>query len=490
MNIDWKTAIECEQRVQQILVKQEIDGIGFDVDGASSLVDTILAEQSQIYNEIRPLLKMEVSILENKLNKAVEFNGVTIEAGSVGFLKKIFDVKGKQSSNVIKWIEDSSLLHEYIKGTLTVSGPFSRIAFVEPELSKREKLANQLIRLGWKPEEFTETGQPMLTIKGVPVDSLEKIEGDIGKKLARWFTIGHRLGVIKGWLEAVRPDQSLTAYCTGATTNTARRKHKLVANLPKAKPNVVLGKEMRSLFRARDGFIFVGYDAAALEGRVMGHYTYPFDDGEFANDLLHGDVHQRNADRFGISRDNAKTLFYGMVYGCSPGKLMKTFGWSKKKANQVWKGFWEENFALGKLRDKVVRIGTKYGYLQGIDGRKIWLRGSEHAWLNALFQSCGAIAMNHSLVILEDRCNELKIVRTQCAYYHDEAVDEVPISNVERIVDSDRALDKRLLSKCGVYYSQFGEEAVESIREAGRRLGLRCPLDSDYQIGKSWAEIH
>ncbi len=179
-----------------------------------------------------------------------------------------------------------------------------------------------------------------------------------------------------------------------------------------------------------------------------------------------------------------------VVYGAQPPKIQDIVGGcSRKQSKLIWDGFWKHNPGLGKLRDKVIRIGKKYGYLQGIDGRKIWLRGSEHAWLNALFQSCGAIAMNYSLIILEEKCNELKIERCQCAYYHDEAVDEVPEKDIIIIGDS-MQYDKKLLSKDSKYYCRFGELAVESIRESGRQLGLRCNLDSDYQIGNSWAEIH
>lgn len=486
MKITWDRCLEVEHKVQRILVQQEINGIQFDIAKARSLVNNILTEQQDIYNYIRPRLKVEIESSEAKLNKPITFNGVTCDVGHPGFLKSIFLKNGDYSKSVVTWAENVGIT---LGDSIDVCGPFTRVTYVEPELSKREKLANQLIRLGWKPEIFTETGIPKLTDKGVPVESLENIEGDVGQKLARWFTLGHRLGVVKGWIENVRPDGRLSAYCTGGITNTFRRKHKLIANLPKADGKVVLGKEIRSLFTHKPGTILVGYDAAALEARVMGHYTIPFDGGEFAHELLHGDIHSLNAARFGVTRNEAKTLFYGLIYGAQYRKLMGTFGWSEKKAKRVFNGFWKENIALGRLRDKVLSIGRKYGYLPGIDGRAIQLRGSEHAWLNALFQSCGAIAMNYSLVILDEKCNELGLIRAQCAYYHDEAVDEVPESDVI-FIPKYGGENFGMVSKCGKYYSKFGEQAVLSLREAGEQLGLRVPLDSEYQIGHTWAEIH
>jgi hypothetical protein len=329
----------------------------------------------------------------------------------------------------------------------------------------------------------------MLTIKGTPVESLDRMDSDVGKGLARWFTLGHRKGVIEGWLENVRPDGKLTSYCTGGVTNTYRRKHKLVANIPKASDKVVLGKEMRSLFIATLGMILVGHDAAALEARVMAHYTYKYDGGEFGHEILHGDIHSLNAKRFGITRDQAKTLFYAVLYGAQPRKLQNTFGWGTKESQRVFNGFWEENKALGLLRDRVIKVGKKYGYLPGIDGRAIKLRGSEHAWLNALFQSCGAIAMNYSMVFLHENCKELGIPFRQVVYYHDEIASEVPKESVEdfREIAEDSG---KMPDKSKLFYSRYGEQAVLSIRQAGTFLNMRCQLDSDYQVGSSWAEIH
>ena len=37
---------------------------------------------------------------------------------------------------------------------------------------------------------------------------------------------------------------------------------------------------------------------------------------------------------------------------------------------------------------------------------------------------------------------------------------------------------------------EFGRLAVQSIRDAGRKLKLRCELDGQYKIGDNWAETH
>jgi DNA polymerase I-like protein with 3'-5' exonuclease and polymerase domains len=35
-----------------------------------------------------------------------------------------------------------------------------------------------------------------------------------------------------------------------------------------------------------------------------------------------------------------------------------------------------------------------------------------------------------------------------------------------------------------------GELGVSAIQAAGVALGLRCPLDGEYKVGKNWAETH
>jgi len=178
-----------------------------------------------------------------------------------------------------------------------------------------------------------------------------------------------------------------------------------------------------------------------------------------------------------------------VCYGSGPGKLQSTFGWSKRLADDNFKKFWRENGALGSLRDAVIKFGQRHGYLPGIDGRAIRLRGAEHAWLNALFQSCGAIAMNVSMVLLNEHCKELGIDYNQVIYYHDEIASEV---STESIIESSENTIQTgaILSKCGRFYSAYGEQAVLSVREAGQSLQLRCELDACYQVGDTWADIH
>src|SRR5690606_35310275 len=56
--------------------------------------------------------------------------------------------------------------------------------------------------------------------------------------------------------------------------------------------------------------------------------------------------------------------------------------------------------ALGKLVERVKLRAKQRGYLIGLDGRKLFVR-SQHAALNTLLQSAGAVQMKKALVILD-----------------------------------------------------------------------------------------
>jgi len=100
--------------------------------------------------------------------------------------------------------------------------------------------------------------------------------------------------------KSIRKDGRIPARANSLGTPTARMTHSVIVNVPKADPDVLYGKEMRSLFIARKGYKLVGHDASGLEARMEAHYTFPFDNGEYAKEILEGDIHSKNCILFGL----------------------------------------------------------------------------------------------------------------------------------------------------------------------------------------------
>jgi len=76
--------------------------------------------------------------------------------------------------------------------------------------------------------------------------------------------------------------------------------------------------------------------------------------------------------------------------------------------------------------------------------------------------------MKKALVLAVAKLTEYGYPYKLVAQVHDEMQLEVPEAYAERV---------------GIVFRN-------AIREAGRALELRCPLDGEYQIGDTWADTH
>lgn len=309
-------ALYIETEVARIISRQVRNGWHFDMPKAMEHLDTITNLQDKIYNEVRPLLDYELVVTRKpNLNPF-------IQTGDLGARAKSY------------WGDQADL----------VSGPYSPMEFREPNLGSRDGLIKQLVKYGWKPSEFTEKGNPVLN-KDVLEELDKQIEHPIGSKIALWMQLQHRRGSLEGWVNSVRPDGRITAGAITCGTNTGRMRHNTVVNVPAANRDsegnleyypegeVLFGTEMREVFSCTPGYKLVGYDAKGLELRILAHYM---DDPDFAYQVIHGDPHQYNADRMGVSKRVSKSVAYACV-------TMDTTVLTK----EGWKGY--EELEAGEL---------------------------------------------------------------------------------------------------------------------------------------------
>lgn len=281
--IDWREALALERDVALLMVKQEKFGVYFNEGKAHFFISLLEKRKGEVYIEIRKDLSIEVINLEKKVGE------------DCGFVSKVRNKNGSYTKSVLSHYEDCDV----------VCGPFSRIRFEEPSLGKRALIINQLLKLGWKPEEFTEKGFPKLTNEDGPVDTLSAV-GSFGKALSLWYIYSHRQSQIKGFLKHIRKDGRIAAICNSCATNTFRAKHKVVANIPR--PSSIFGMEMRSLFSTREGRVWVGADASGLELRMLGHHM---GDPDYIDLILTGDIHTHNQNLAGLpTRNDAKTFIW------------------------------------------------------------------------------------------------------------------------------------------------------------------------------------
>ena len=338
--------------------------------------------------------------------------------------------------------------------------PFSRLDYPEFNLGSRQQIGRYLKYFGWQPETFTDKGQPIVDegvlskVKGIPEAEL----------IGEYLMIQKRIAQVQSWLDAVKDDGRVHGYVNANGAVTGRMTH--------SSPNMgqvpagysPYGKECRAVWVVPEGYKLVGMDASGLELRMLAHYM---NDKDYTNEILTGDIHTANQLAAGLdTRSQAKTFIYAFLYGAGDAKIGSIVGGTARDGRRLKAKFLKNTPALGALRERVV-VAAGRGFVFGLDRRKVSIR-SEHAALNSLLQSAGAIIMKKALCILDEYATLHKINYKIIGNIHDEIQTEVATEDAER----------------------FGRLATASIEAAGLHYELNCPLAGEYQIGDNWSETH
>lgn len=217
----------------------------------------------------------------------------------------------------------------------------------------------------------------------------------------------------KGYLSNYRTvDNRIPTPADTIGAGTYRYTHKVVANVPRS--SSIFGAQMRSLFKAGKNWVQAAFDFASLEARIEGHHVIGFPGGpELVESLLAEkgltletsfDIHSMTAKALNITRDNAKGINYGILYGAQWPKLKKMLGITDAEAKKMYNDFWDSMPALKQLKENLENywVDTGKRYIEAIDGRKIKTR-SAHSLLNFLFQGNGAIMSKWSAVRIAEQ---------------------------------------------------------------------------------------
>ena len=329
----------------------------------------------------------------------------------------------------------------------------------------RQQIGEKLKELGWKPDKFTPTGHPI-----VDESVLEKSTIPEAKLIAEYLMLQKRVAQITSWLEAVEEDGRVhgKVITNGAVTGRMTHSTPNMAQIPNS--GSIFGPECRECWSVEDGNVLVGCDASGLELRMLAHYMK---DDKYVKTVTEGsskdgtDVHTVNQRAAGLAtRDNAKTFIYAFLYGAGDSKIGSIVGGSAAAGKKLKQSFLAQTPALRKLIEAVSKYAAK-GFVPGLDGRMIWVR-SEHAALNSLLQGAGAIVMKKALVLFNEQIVKNKWPVKMVVNVHDEFQWET----TEK------------------YATITGEAGKQAIIDAGLFYNLRCPLDGEYKIGKSWRETH
>ena len=426
-----------EMRMAEIMSQQEISGFRFDVTAAE---------------RVRSELQQEVADLE----KTIQSRYIYVP-GKVYTPKRANKTKG------------------YIAGA-----PMTKLLDFNPTSRQHIAWALQNFR-GARFTKVTDTGKPKVDeatlseMRDIALGQGNEMLKEECEMFIRLLTLQKWLGQLSeganSWFNTIESDGCIHHSCTLAT-QTGRNAHR-GPNLGQ----VVSAPWARQLFIPHPGHVMVGADLEGLELRALGHYLASYDQGNFADVVVNGDIHQQNADRVGCSRRDVKTITYAFIYGAGDAKLGHSLrpelSDAQKKAlgAELRRKFLDAIPGLEPLIDAVKQKVRASGRLRGLDGRPIFCK-AEHASLNYLLQSCGAILSKRWVVIgqelLDDAGLTYDVDYTRCAYVHD----EVQLSVVPTEVDRVKALLEASAPLAGQYYN------------------FRVPITAAADHGENWADTH
>jgi DNA polymerase I-like protein with 3'-5' exonuclease and polymerase domains len=518
-NWPWAKAYKTELRVASIIRDQEEYGVLFNQDLGKKYLEDLNKKMNDLEEKIEPLLPLKAipkSQLKMPPKNRFLKDGNPSALAKKYFSKHLFPVFSEKDDcdrwyvdygdgNPVRLEDAMEPLVTHTKMSLSDTGSIKEWLISlgwEPTLwnLKKDKVTGKKIKTSPKLVDQAKNPCPNLASLGDTVDFI----GD----LVKWLSYRNRRNVIlsdkgTGWLANPRlqKDGRLSASANTCGTNTGRFTHRVVANVPRT--TSLYGYEMRSLFTVPNDYYMVGWDASGLESRLEAHYTYKYDGGSYAKELLDGDIHSKNAEVFHCDRDTAKTVKYAVTYGAKGPKLATTLGIPVKDGQRIYDQFWEASFALQSLKTALTRYWKEKGskFIKGLDGRKVPTR-SEHSLVNTLFQSGGIVCMKKAMIWWADKIKEEGLDAHQVVHYHDEAQSEVHKSLIKfkrfnTKEEAEEFKDTKIWSavfetESGIFraYSRPGELGVLSIREAGVELGLNVPLDAEYKVGKTWAQTH
>jgi DNA polymerase-1 len=459
-NQDVLKAIRNEQEMGFLAQRQSLTGWLINKPEALVMVSKLEDLMRQSEEKVNKLLGLKV-IKEDGMNKDTGF----AKTKTTAVLKN-----GRYHSWLVKWFGIDS-------DTLAKSGPvqgeFTRVKFTSCDIGNTEDVKRYLFSIGWEPDEWNWKrvgGTLTKTSPKLTDSSLAKL-GEAGEPFLTYYTYRSRHSILTGWLNGedkktgykyLDSNDHLHGDVFNIGTPTFRQTHKILVNLPSGK--ALFGPEIRKLFIVKKGYKLVSADSAACQLRLLAHYlNIP----EFTAEVLEGDIHQKNADILGCTRDQAKPFIFAFLYGAGGNKLGAILGVSAEEGNRLKRKFLAAYPFLKKFIDKMTRIAKEQGFIIGLDGRPVHV-DSVHKALNYVIQSAEAIVMKATVIWIHKRFKEKDIDYEPRLFYHDEDTYQVR---------EDQVIQARAIIKA-------------AFKLAPREFGVDIMRCGDCKIGKDYYEVH
>lgn len=243
-----------------------------------------------------------------------------------------------------------------------------------------------------------------------------------------------------------------------------------------------LGREIRAAFIAAPGCVLLSADYSQIELRLMAHFSQ---DPLLVRAYQRGDdIHTLTASEvFGVSpeamdketRNRAKAVNFGIVYGISPFGLAANLGIDQKEARLYIDRYFDRYAGVRAYIDRVLaqtraehRVQTLFGRsrpIPDIQSRNANLRGfAERTAVNTPLQGTAADLIKVAMIRIDKRLGEEEFRTRMTLQVHDELLFDVPEDEVDRV-------------------SALVKDEMEHVVE------LSVPIIADAGVGPNWRDL-
>ncbi len=334
---------------------------------------------------------------------------------------------------------------------------------------------------------FEEMGLPVVkkTKTGYSTDSevLDKLSGkhEIVDLISEYRVLMKlKSTYADGLLTVIQPDGRIHSTLNQTITQTGRLSS-TEPNLQNIPTRTSLGREIRKMFVAKDGYCLVGADYSQIELRVLSHIS---EDKNMTDAFLHDiDIHRMTASQvFNVPdflvtdemRSAAKTVNFGIIYGQGDFGLSKELKISVKNARAYIESYFTKYEGVRKYMNETVEKAKEDGFVTTIFGRRRYIDELK--------------AKNRNLVAFGERCamntpiqgSAADIIKIAMVKVYDALKEKCPQSHLVMQVHDELIVEAHE-SEAEFVASILKEEMENAVK-------LAVPLIAEVKSGKSWYE--